>query len=103
VSAVGLLLELGQRGVAVDAAGGRIRCRHAPGALPGELAEQVRVARGEVLALLGDPDALRVAAAAAVFDAEEVLVRCRACGAERGAGTPPCPVCHPPVRTRAGR
>ena len=103
MSAVELLLELRSRGVAVDAVGGKIRCRHTPGALPAELAERVRARREEVLALLADPDALRVAAAQEMFDAEPEPVRCRACGTKRGAGVVACPVCHPPARTGAGR
>lgn len=102
VSAAGLLLELRHRGIEVDAVDGRIRCRHAPGALPAELAVRVRARRGEVLALLIDPDALRVAVAAAIFDAEEAVVRCRACGTERDAGASACPVCRPSARPGAG-
>ena len=95
MSAVGLLLELRARGIEVDAVGGRIRCRHAPGALPDELAARVRARRGEVLALLADPDALRAEAAGLIFGAGEEVVPCRACGVERGAVARPCPVCHP--------
>ena len=109
MSAVGLLLELRARNIAVDAAGDRVRCRHRPGALPADLADQVRAQRAAVLALLADPDALRASAAEAVFDAVpearpllstagEAIPsppRCRACGHERAASGPACPVCHP--------
>ena len=109
MSAVGLLLELRARAVAVDAVDGKIRCRHAPGALPAELAERVRARREEVLALLADPDALREAAAREIFDAApdgQVRplaeagpapgpARCFACGCERGEEVAVCPVCHP--------
>lgn len=98
MSAVGLLLELRALDIAVDIMDGQVRCRHAPGALPAELADRVRARRDEVLALLADPDALRAAVARALFDAEEELVRCRACGTARGAGAATCPVCHPPAR-----
>ncbi len=109
MSAVTLLLELHARGIAVDVAGGHIRCRHRPGALPPELAGRVRARRGEVLALLADPDVLREAAARAIFDAEpdegkrpegEVTqegLRCRACRSERDPEMTVCPVCHPPL------
>ena len=103
MSAAALLLELRARGIAVDAADGMIRCRHVPGALPAELGERVRARRGEVLALLADPDALRADAAALIFAAGEGGVSCRACGAEREAGPGPCPVCHPPAGGRDGR
>jgi len=110
VSAVALLLELRAQGIAVDAAGDRVRCRHRPGALPADLADRVRAHRAAVLALLADPDALRAAAAEAVFDAAPEACpaagtvgesihrppRCRACGHEGAAG-PACPVCHPPA------
>ena len=95
MSAAGLLLELTALGIEVDAHGGMVRCRHAPRTLPAELAARVRARRQEVLALLADPDALRLAAARELFGAAEERVRCRACGTERGATTPTCPVCHP--------
>jgi hypothetical protein len=72
VSAAAALLELLERGVAVDAVEGRIRCRHADGALPPGLAARVREHREEILALLIDRDALRLAMAAAIFDAEPI-------------------------------
>ena len=103
MSAAALLLELRARGIEVDAADGKVRCRHAPGALPAELAARVRGRRDEVLLLLADPDALLVAVARGLFAAEEELVRCRACGTDRDAGRATCPVCHPPARTGAGR
>ncbi len=110
MSAVTLLLELHERGIAVDIADGHIRCRHRPGALPAELAGRVRARRGEVLALLADPDALREAAAWVIFDAEPdgegkrpegegtpERLRCRACRSERELEMAVCPVCHPAV------
>jgi hypothetical protein len=103
VSAIELLLELRRRGIAVDAVGGKVRCRHRPGALPAELAARVRAQRAEVLALLADPDALREAAARAIFGAGEHAVCCRACETEHDPGGPVCPVCHPPARRGAGR
>ena len=103
MSAPALLLELRARGVAVDAAHGKIRCRHKPGALPPELAERVRARRGEVLALLADPDSLRLAAARGIFDAEPDQLSCRACGTVREPRPGICPVCHPPPCARAGR
>ena len=96
MSAAGLLLELAARGIGVDAHDGMVRCRHRHGALPDELAARVRARRDEVLALLADPDALRLAAVWELFGAEpDLLIRCRTCGTERGAGTRACPVCHP--------
>jgi hypothetical protein len=98
VSAAGVLLELRARGIEVDATNAKIRCRHAPGALAAELAERVRERREEILVLLVDPDVLRVAVAQEVFDAEEDVIRCRACGTERTAETASCPTCHPRAR-----
>jgi hypothetical protein len=70
VSAAGVLLELLEREIAVDAVAGQIRCRHAAGALSPGLAARVREHRDEILALLGDRDTLRLTMAAAIFDAE---------------------------------
>ena len=107
MSAAGLLLELRARGIEVDAVGGRIRCRHAPGVLPPALAARVRARREEILALLADPEALREAAARAIFGAEAdggdepqwaTAVdrgRCFACGGARFAPDGVCLVCHP--------
>ena len=103
MSAAALLLELRARGIAVDAVEVMVRCRHAPGALPAELAARVRARRGEVLALLADPDALRAEAAALIFAAEEGVVSCRACGSECNAAVAVCPVCHPSAGGRGGR
>jgi len=109
VSAVEVLLELRARNIAVDAVDGKIRCRHRPGALPPELAARVRARRAEVLALLADPEALREAAARAIFGAEadddgrRSAVdagspdprHCFACGGARFAPDDVCLVCHP--------
>ena len=103
MSAAALLLELLARGIAVDAVDGKIRCRHAPGALPAELADRIRDCRDGVLALLADPDALREAAAREIFDAEPEPARCRACGTEHDPNAATCPVCHPPAWPRVGR
>ena len=103
MSAAALLLELRARGIEIDVVDGQIRCRHAPGALPAELAGRVRAQRGEVLALLADPDALRLAVAQAIFDAVPDRVRCWACGTERDRRLRACPVCHPPARPEGGR
>ncbi len=113
MSAAGLLLELRARNIAVDAVDGHIRCRHRPGALPEELAARVRARREEVLALLADPEALREAAARAIFaavaDGEEAapdgagggragpLLRLRRCPVRPGRGVPGLP---PPARRR---
>jgi hypothetical protein len=72
VSAAGVLLELLEHGIAVDHVEGRIRCRHAADALSPGLAARVREHREEIMALLADPNALRLAMAAAIFDAEPV-------------------------------
>ena len=72
MSAADVLLELLERGIEVDALDGRVRCRHTAGALSSGLAARVREYREEVLALLEDPNALRLAMAAAIFDAEPV-------------------------------
>lgn len=72
MSAAELILELMERGVAVDVVNGQIRCRHAEGALSPGLAARVRANREEILALLVDPDAFRLAMAMAIFDAEPI-------------------------------
>lgn len=72
MTAAAVLLELLARGVAVDAVGGYLRCRHAEGALSPGLAARVREHREAILALLADRDALRLAMATAIFDAEPV-------------------------------
>ena len=109
MSAVGLLLELRARNIDVDTVDGHVRCRHRPGALLPELAERVRARRAEVLALLADPDALREAAARAIFsaaadgDARPPAVdadppdppRCFACGGAQFAPDGVCLTCHP--------
>ena len=108
MSAVELLLELRARNIDVDALDGHVRCRHAPGALPSELADRVRAKRLEVLALLADPDELREAAARAVFGADAdggahtpapagrgTTDRCFACGGARFAPDGVCLACHP--------
>ena len=70
MSAAEVLLELLEHGIGVDAVDGRIRCRHAEGALSPGLAARVREHREEILALLVDRDALRLAMATAIFDGE---------------------------------
>jgi hypothetical protein len=70
VSAADVLLELLERGIEVGAVDGRIRCRHAVGALSPGLAARVSEHREEILALLADRDALRLAMVAAIFDGE---------------------------------
>jgi len=116
VSAVALLLELREAGVAVDVVEGRIRCRHRPEALSPDLAERVRGRRSELLTLLADPAALREAVARWIFEAEadgatgmptgkaiRVATRgCYACGQERDVEGAVCQVCHPrrPARPR---
>jgi hypothetical protein len=72
VSAAAVLLELAAVGITVDAIDGQIRCRHREGALSHELAARVRAQRDEILSLLADPDAFRVAMAIEIFDAEPV-------------------------------
>jgi hypothetical protein len=72
MSAAAVLLELAAAGITVDAIDGRIRCRHPEGALTHELAVRVRAQRDEILRLLADPDAFRVAMAMEIFDAEPV-------------------------------
>jgi hypothetical protein len=72
VSAASVLLELLERGIAVDVVMGKIRCRHGDGVLSPGLAARVREHRAEILALLADPDALRLTMAAEIFDAEPV-------------------------------
>jgi hypothetical protein len=73
VSAAEVLLELLERGIRVDAVEGRIRCRHAEGVLTPGLAARVREHRFEILALLADRNALRLAMVAEIFDAEPVV------------------------------
>lgn len=112
MSAAAILLDLVQRGIAVDLVGDRIRCRHAPGVLTLELAGRVRGHRCAVIALLTDPNALRLAAAQAIFggidggegtgavapvEEQPTTVRCWACGLERSRTTLPCRRCHPPA------
>lgn len=117
MSAVAVLLDLAQRDIRVDLVGDRIRCRYAPGALAPELAGRVRARRREVIELLADPNALRLAAAQAIFGgvecegtdtvapAENVppTIQCWACGLERSRTTLPCPRCHPPARLPSKR
>lgn len=117
MSAVALLLELREAGVAVDVVEGRIRCRHRPGVLPSELSDRVRERRAEILALLADPDTLREAVARVVFDAaadggaKNGAMKdanpgariCYACGHEYGTEVAVCPRCHPPARAPVGR
>jgi len=109
VSAVGLLLELREAGVAVDVVEGRIRCRHRPEALSMDLVERVRGRRAELLTLLADPAALREMVARWLFGAEadgpagmrtgtdrRTATRvCFACGQKREAEEAVCAVCHP--------
>jgi hypothetical protein len=70
VSAAEVLLELLEHGIEVDTVGERVRCRHTEGALSPGLAARVREHREEILALLADRDALRLAMATAIFDGE---------------------------------
>jgi hypothetical protein len=121
VSAVKLLLELRDHHVVVDVVEGQIRCRHRPGALPTGLAERVRARRGEILALLAEPDALREAVARLLFggesdkgpsersgkDTQMAARACFACGQEQSSGAAVCTICHPrcppPPSTSSGR
>lgn len=118
MSAIAILLELHRQGIVIDLVGDRIRCRHAPGALTPALATRVRAHRGEVISLLADPDALRLVAAQAIFDAridrvtsntpasseeQPAPMRCWACGLERVSRVTPCSRCHPPACLQSKR
>ncbi len=72
MSAAHVLLELIEHGIRVDVVDGRVRCRHTAGALSPGLAARVKEHREEILALLADQDALRLAMATAIFDGESV-------------------------------
>jgi hypothetical protein len=117
MSATAVLRELIDAGIIVDAVDGRIRCRHAAGALSARLAARVREHRDEILTLLTEPGALRTALPTASVDAEPMmdddaaqeiinmlpgLISCQACGFERNTEIEVCPVCHPAPWLPAG-
>ena len=104
MSAGDVLAELVAAGVVLSADGDRLRYRAPAGTMTADRLGRLRASKADVLRLVADPEALRVAVAAALFDAEpdpDVLpvepVRCFACRTALDSGRSVCSTCHPPA------
>ena len=110
MSAAALLADLAAAGVVLWADGDALRYRAPAGTMTADRPDLLREHKTEIARLLADPDALRVAAAIAIFDAEPVRspiaavepARCFACGTERPPDGTACPTCHPAPAMRRG-
>ena len=110
MSAAALLADLAAAGVVLWADGDALRYRAPAGTMTADRLDLLREHKTEIVRLLADPDALRLAVAIVIVEAEPVPdpiaavgpVRCFACGAERPPDGAACPTCHPAAAMRRG-
>ena len=111
MSAAALLADLTAVGITLRVEGQALRFRAPAGTMTAARLAELREHKAEIVRLLADPDALRMAVATAIFDGEPVPglpvtpapVGCFACGVVRDPREPVCPTCHPPIPSAPSR
>ena len=110
MSAAALLVDLAGDGVLLRVDGAALRYRAPAGAMTAGRLARLREHKAEIVRLAADPDALRLAAAVAIFDAGPSPsgapaprpASCFACGTAGAPDERGCLVCHPRAGGRRG-